>query len=235
MLSSQNKNKLIAILEHKNYETAGDSLIIFPEDINYVGTLIKTAKRFGMKIIPIGGGTTFEQDYKSPPNSFFLSTQKLNRITDLDKNNMFIELQSGCNWKNVFIELNAHGLYFPLDLNSITERRTAGGIFSSLKPDSRASNYFTGIEFFSPDGSIMRYGCKTLKNVSGYDLVKFMCGSCGKFGIMTSLILRLFPSEKNFFAFEDLGTVSVNRKELKDNPVFSRLKAELDPSEIFVS
>ncbi|HQO10593.1 MAG TPA: FAD-binding oxidoreductase [Clostridiales bacterium] len=235
MLSSQNKNKLIAILEHKNYETAGDSLIIFPEDINYVGTLIKTAKRFGMKIIPIGGGSTFEQNYNPLPNSFFLSTQKLNSITDLDKNNMFIELQSGCNWKNVFTELSGQGLYFPIDINTISEKRTAGGIFSSLKPDSKASNYFTGLEFIAPDGSIMRYGCKTLKNVSGYDLVKFMSGSCGKFGIITSLILRLFSSEKNFFIFEDIGSISVNRNELKEDPVYLRLKAELDPNEIFVS
>ena len=233
MLSSQNKNKLISVLEHKNYEAVGDSFIIFPDEINFVGTILKTANRFGIKVIPIGSGSTFDSNFKSVSNSVFLSTQRLNKIVDLDKNNMFIEVQSGCSWKNVFTNLSVQELYFPLNLNSMSEKRTAGGIFSSLKPDSKTSNYFTGIEFFAPDGSIMRYGCKTLKNVSGYDLVKFMTGSLGKFGIVASLIIRLFPSEKNFFMSEDIDSISVNRNDLKENRIFSQLKAELDPNSIF--
>jgi glycolate oxidase len=233
MLSSQNKNKLISVLEHKNYEAVGDSFIIFPDDKNFVGTIIKTANRFGIKVIPIGSGSTFDSNFKSVTNSVFLSTQRLNKIIDLDKSNMFIEVQSGCSWKNVFTNLAEQEIYFPLNLNTISEKRTAGGIFSSLNPNSKASNYFTGIEFFAPDGSIMRYGCKTLKNVSGYDLVKFMTGSLGKFGIVTSLIIRLFPSEKNFFINEDIDSVSVSRNDMKENQIFSRLKAELDPNSIF--
>jgi glycolate oxidase len=233
MISGQNKNKLISILEHKNYEAVGDSFIIFPDDMNTLGSIIKISNRFGMKLIPIGSGTTFDQGFKPSDNTVFLSTQRLNKILDLDRNNMFIELQAGCLWSQVFSDLSGQDIYFPLLPDSIGARRTAGGIFSSIKPDSAASNYFTGVEFFAPDGTLMKFGCKTLKNVAGYDLVKFMTGSLGKFGIITSLIIRLLPSKDNFFKFETLEKITEKNRQNTDNDIFKRLKNELDPNSVF--
>lgn len=233
MISSQNKNKLISILEHKNYEAVGDSFIIFPDDTNLLGQIIKISNRFGIKIIPIGNGSTFDHGFKSTANSVFLSTQRLNRVIDLDRNNMFIEVQAGCIWKQLFTDLSGQDLYFPIDTSSVSDKRTAGGIFSSLKPDSAASNYFTGIEFFAPDGTLMKYGCKTLKNVAGYDLVKFMTGSFGSFGVVLSLTLRLLPSDHNFFRFERLEDVCDGKKDHSGKTVFDKLKIELDPNSVF--
>jgi len=233
MLSNQNKHKLISILEHKNYQAAGDSFIIFPDDVSTLSNIVKTANKFGIKLIPIGNGTTFDAGYKPSENSVFLSTQRLNSILDLDKSNMFLEMQPGCLWKSTFINLSGEDLYFPLDLDSVGDKRTAGGIFSTLRPDSTASNYFTGIEFISPDGTIIKYGCKTLKNVSGYDLVKFMAGSFGKFGIIISLILRLLPSKDNFFKSETIESACAKRDNFRDNRIYKRLKTELDPNSVF--
>ncbi len=233
MISGQNKNKLISILEHKNYEAVGDSFIIFPDDMNNLGSIIKISNRFGIKLIPIGSGTTFGSGFKPPDNTVFLSTQRLNKILDIDRNNMFIELQAGCIWKQVFLSLAGQDLYFPIDADSIRAKRTAGGIFCSLKPDSSVSNYFTGIEFYAPDGTLMKYGCKTLKNVAGYDLVKFMTGSFGKFGIVTSLMIRLLPSKDNFFKFEDLENVTQQTRQFTENDIYKKLKNDLDPNSVF--
>lgn len=233
MLSTQKKHKLIAILEHKNYQAVGDSFIIFPDDINVVGSLIKLANRFGIRLIPIGNGSTFDSSFKPSENAVFLSTQRFNNVLDIDKSNSFIELQAGCSWKEKFQNLRTEDLYFPLELESISEKRTVGGIFSTLKPDSIASNYFTGIEFFSPDGTIIKYGCKTLKNVSGYDLVKFMTGSLGKFGIIISLTLRLLPSNENFFKNETIQNSCSSGRVFSENTIFKRLVSELDPNSVF--
>jgi len=233
MISGQNKNKLISILEHKNYEAVGDSFIIFPDDINTLGSIIKISNRFGIKLIPIGSGTTFGSGFRPPDNTVFLSTQRLNKIIEIDRSNMFVEFQAGCIWKQVFSSLAGQELYFPIAAESIGAKRTAGGIFCSLKPDSSVSNYFTGIEFYAPDGTLMKFGCKTLKNVAGYDLVKFMAGSSGKFGIVTSLMIRLMPSEDNFFKFEHLDNVTQKNRLQPDNEIYKRLKNDLDPNSVF--
>jgi glycolate oxidase len=55
-------------------------------------------------------------------------------------------------------------------------------------------DYLLGLEVVLPSGDVIRTGGKTLKNVSGYDLTRLMCGSEGTLGIITEITLRLVPS-----------------------------------------
>lgn len=233
MISNQNKHKLISVLEHKNYDVAGDTLFIFPDNVNMLSNIIKTSNRFGIKIIPIGFGSTYNQGYSSSENTIFLSSQKLNNIIELDRSNSFLELGAGCNWIEISKNLNSEGLYFPLETGIGTVKRSIGGIFSTLRPDSAVSNYFTGIEFITPDGTSVRYGTKTLKNVSGYDIVKFMAGTFGNFGFVTSLTLRLFRSCKDYFSCENLGDACQDITPSENDPIYLKLKRTLDPNNIF--
>jgi len=234
MLSPNNRNKLISLLEHKNYQAAGDSFIIFPDNINTMGQIIKLSNRFGIRIVVIGNGTTFDSSFRAEVNTVFLSTQKLNSSVYIDKTDMFAEFQAGCRWRHEFEKLKSEGFGFPIDLESVTEKRTAGGLFSSISPQCSAANCFTGLEFFTADGTHIKYGSKTLKNVVGYDLVRFMAGSMGKFGIVTSVTLRLFP-------LNDLNHKSVKLSEITFNDKINILKgiarlikSELDPNGVFV-
>jgi len=54
-------------------------------------------------------------------------------------------------------------------------------------------DYLLGLEVVLPSGEVIRTGGKALKNVSGYDLTRLMCGSEGTLGIITEIILRLVP------------------------------------------
>ncbi|MBW1798800.1 MAG: glycolate oxidase subunit GlcD, partial [Deltaproteobacteria bacterium] len=53
--------------------------------------------------------------------------------------------------------------------------------------------YLLGLEVVLPSGDVIRTGGKTLKNVSGYDLTRLMCGSEGTLGIITEITVRLIP------------------------------------------
>jgi FAD/FMN-containing dehydrogenase len=233
MLSSNNRNKLISLLEHRNYQAAGNSFIIYPDNLNTLGQIIKLSNRFGIKIVVIGNGSTFDSSFIPPENSVFLSTQRLNSVIFVDKNDMFAEFQAGCRWKTEFGKLKNEGFEFPINLDSVNEKRTVGGIFSSLKPGSYMSNHFTGIEFLTSDGTQIRYGSKTLKNVAGYDLVKFMAGNSGCFGVITSVTLRLFSSEETFYKPEDLSDISLKENYLYSDQIYKNLRSELDPNEVF--
>ncbi|MEM4702516.1 MAG: FAD-binding oxidoreductase, partial [Archaeoglobaceae archaeon] len=54
-------------------------------------------------------------------------------------------------------------------------------------------NYVLGIEAVLPDGSIVRFGGKTLKNSSGYSLLHLLIGSEGTLAVITKAIIRLLP------------------------------------------
>jgi len=233
MLSSNNRNKLISLLEHKNYQSTGDSFIIFPDDTDTLARIIRTANRFGIKIVVIGSGSTFNESFKHSENSVFLSTQRLNSVVYVDKTNMFAEFQAGCLWKTEFGKLASEGITFPLNIGSMDDKRTFGGIFSSLRHDSFITNYFTGVEFITADGTTIRYGSRTLKNVAGYDLIKFMSGSNGKFGVITSLTLRLFTSEKGACRTAEINDMSAQVNRIPENRLYKNLILELDPNGVF--
>ena len=54
-------------------------------------------------------------------------------------------------------------------------------------------NYVKGIEVVLPTGEILNLGGKILKDVAGYDLMHLMIGSQGTLGVITKVILRLYP------------------------------------------
>ena len=54
----------------------------------------------------------------------------------------------------------------------------------------------TGVQYDDADGELVTAGGVTVKNVAGYDLVKFMVGSHGCFGTIRTLTLRAYRRPK---------------------------------------
>lgn len=48
-------------------------------------------------------------------------------------------------------------------------------------------------DFVSSDGAMVRTGGPTVKNVSGFDLCRVLVGSCGRLGLLSTVILRSRP------------------------------------------
>ena len=232
MLSKKNQDKIIAVLEHKNYKSFQENFIAYPIDTNTVSSLVKLANKFKFNITVIGSGSTFSNTGNFD-NVLYLSTVKLNKIIELDTQNLFINVGSGIVWSKLFSDLNERSMYFPL-LHEKSSSRTIGGIFSTLRTFSSVATYVKGIQFVSPTGDLINYGCKTLKNVAGYDLSQFMIGSYGKFGVITSILIKLFPAEKFFFSLEPIDKACLNNFSDTELALFSRIKKQIDPNEVLV-
>ncbi|MDA3885742.1 MAG: FAD-binding oxidoreductase [Candidatus Delongbacteria bacterium] len=232
MLSIKNQEKIIAVLEHKNYKSFKENFIAYPTDTKTVSSLVKLANKFNFNITTVGSGSTFNNS-EIFDNILYLSTAKLNKILEVDIQNLFINVGSGMVWSKLFNDLNEKSMFFPL-IHEKDCGRTIGGIFSTLKPFYSAATYFKGIEFVSPTGEIISYGCKTLKNVAGYDLSQFMLGSFGKFGVITSILLKLFPNEKTLFTYDTILESCSNDYNNDEFSLLTRIKKEIDPNDILV-
>jgi FAD/FMN-containing dehydrogenase len=90
------------------------------------------------------------------------------------------------------------GFFFPLDLGA-RGSCAIGGNLSTNAGGNRVIRYgmardmVLGIEAVLPDGTVVTSLNKMLKNNAGYDLKHLFIGSEGTLGIITRVVLRLFP------------------------------------------
>jgi glycolate oxidase len=127
-----------------------------------------------------------------------MAFHRLGRILEIDRENMCAVVQPGVVNADLQKEVEQYGLMYPPDPASMFVSTIGGNVaLNAAGPRGvkygATKDYLLGLQVVLPTGDIIRTGGKTLKNVSGYDLTRLMCGSEGTLGVITEVVVRLIP------------------------------------------
>jgi len=176
---------------------AENVVVVKPATTEEVSRIIKLANEAGFFVYPRGGGTGVVAGAIPTRDGVVLSLERLDRIEEVDEDNLMVVAEAGVTLGQLLEAIEAKGLLFPPHPGD--EGAQLGGLVVCNAGGTRAvkygivRNYVKGLEVVLPTGEIVTLGGKLLKNNTGLDLMHLLIGSEGILGVVTKVILRLYP------------------------------------------
>lgn len=173
--------------------------ICFPESTEQVSALMKYANQQLIPITPRGAGTGLSGGAVPALGGIVLSFERMNRILEIDVKNRSLTTEPGVVTSEITKAAAAHGLFYAGDPCSGDASFIGGNIAENAGGNKVIKYGATGahvlaIEAVLPDGSILTFGGKRRKDVTGYDFVHLLVGSEGTLAVLTKITLNLLPS-----------------------------------------
>lgn len=176
-------------------------LVVFPETEEQVASLIETAKRTNVVLVPFGGGTNVTDALRCRENEsrmiVSVDMRRLNRINWIDKENMVASIQAGAVGRHIMQQLAQYGVTMGHEPDSV-EFSTLGGWIATNASGMKKNKYgniediVVDIAVATADGRLERLNLAPRESV-GSDMRRLIFGSEGTLGIVTSATVKLFP------------------------------------------
>lgn len=194
-----------ALEKYAHDETVGlwaqPEVVVFVRSAPEIADIFRLATRERIPITPRGAGYGLSGGAVPVFGGVVLSTEKMNRILEIDQQNLMVTVEPGVITGDIHRAVEAEGLFYPPDPASL-DSCTIGGNIAEGAGGPRAVKYGTtkdyvcGLEAVLPSGDIITCGGKLVKNVTGYNLIQLIIGSEGTLAVVTKIILRLLPLPK---------------------------------------
>jgi len=172
--------------------------VVLPETAEQISEILKIANKNKIPVVTRGAGTNLVGGCLPVKGGIVLHLSKMNKIINIDGNNLQCTVQPGVVVEKLQQEVEKQGLFYPPDPASLRVS-TIGGSIAQSSGGPRGFRYGTtkdyvlGLEAVLADGTIIKTGGKTSKNVTGYNLTQLLTGSEGTLAVITQATLRLIP------------------------------------------
>lgn len=172
--------------------------VLRPASTSEVSAIIKTCNDNGQPVVVQGGMTGLAGGGTPTAGEVAVSLEKLNGIEEIDEQAMTMTVLAGTPLQTVQEAARERGFIFPMDLGA-RGTATIGGNVSTNAGGVQVIRYgmtralVLGLEVVLPDGTVIKSLNKMLKNNAGFDLKHLFIGAEGTLGVVTRVVLRLFP------------------------------------------
>ncbi|MGR3505371.1 MAG: FAD-binding oxidoreductase [Paracoccaceae bacterium] len=188
-----------AYLEEPRGRWAGHAgLVIAPETVDQVATVMRAANDARVGVLPYGGGTGLVGGQIMPdgPAPLLLSLERMTAIRAVYPEENVLIAEAGAILSDIHDAALAVNRLFPLSIAAKGSARIGGNLATNaggvnVLRYGNARDLCLGLEVVFADGRIWNGLSRLRKDNTGYDLRNLMIGSEGTLGIITATSLKL--------------------------------------------
>jgi FAD/FMN-containing dehydrogenase len=177
------------------------SLLLKPATTAEVSAILAICNETGTPVVPQGGNTGLVGAQIPFEGEVILSLIRMNRIRGIDAAAHVITVEAGTILATVQKAADDRDLLFPLSL-AAEGSATIGGNLSTnaggvaVLRYGMARDLVLGLEVVLADGRVLDLLRTLRKDNTGYDLKQLFIGAEGTLGVITAVVLKLFPKPK---------------------------------------
>jgi glycolate oxidase len=189
-------------------------LVVLPVTTAQVSAVHRIATERRIPITPRAMGSGLSGGAVPLGGSIVLGVARMDRILEIDPVDRVAVVQAGVINARLQAEVEQVGLFYPPDPSSLKQSAIGGNVAENaggarcLKYGV-TGDYVLALEVVLPDGTVIRTGGRTVKNVTGYDLRRLFTGAEGTLGTITEITLRLLSKPR----FARAATAAFDRIE----------------------
>lgn len=174
-----------------------DKNLLLPDSPESLREAINAANHGGTPLEIIGNGSKREYGRLSHAEQD-LSTRAISGIVDYQPQELLVVAKAGTALKEIEAALAEKGQMLAFEPPHWGEATLGGVLACNLSGPRRiragaARDHLLGFQAVTGAGDLVRGGGKVVKNVTGYDLSKLMCGSFGTLAVMNEVCVKVLP------------------------------------------
>lgn len=172
--------------------------VLRPADTAGVAAALRLCRQHGVAVVPQGGLTGLCGGARASGAQIALSLERLVGIEEIDPASATLTVRAGTPLEAVQQAAAEAGFFCPLDLGA-RGSCSIGGNLATNAGGNRVIRYgmaremVLGLEVVLADGTVITSLNKMIKNNAGFDLKHLFIGSEGTLGVITRVVLRLYP------------------------------------------
>lgn len=183
--------------QDRNYPQVYPPLaVVFAESVEDVREALSWAREAGVAVIPYGAGSSLEGQLTPQGPTLSLDLSRMKRVLSVRPGDFLVEVEAGLTREELNAAIRETGLFFPVDPGA---NATLGGMAATNASGTTTVRYggmrqnIAEMDVVLASGEVLTLGRPVRKTSSGYDLKDLFIGSAGTLGIITRLVLRVYP------------------------------------------
>lgn len=203
---------------HDVFTEKKPDVVVLPVTTEEVSKILKVANREKIPVTPRGSATGLSGMCVPEHGGIVMAMSKMNKILEISPEDRLAIVEPGVITNDLQVAVEEKGLFYPPDPASQTICQIGGNVATNAGGPRCVKygvtrDYLLGLEAVLPSGEVIKTGGRPIKNVTGYDVTRLLCGSEGTLAVITKIIVKLIakPEARRtllvaFHAIEDAST-----------------------------